>query len=177
MEDFKQSIKYTRYYADHHHKNDKYGQFDYIYHLDKVYEILRDNLNCNLEVLQAAYLHDIIEDTPITYQDVVDEFGITVADIVEAVTDEPGKNRKERKAKTYPKIKGFKDATLVKFADRIANLTASVQHRNIKKIKMYLSERDEFIEWLDMDDPDVQILKTILLDRLEKCQHIAKKYK
>jgi (p)ppGpp synthase/HD superfamily hydrolase len=36
-------------------------------------------LQPDLETLQAALMHDLIEDTPVTYEDVTKEFGDEVA--------------------------------------------------------------------------------------------------
>lgn len=94
----------------------------------------------------AAWLHDTVEDTTLTVQDIETHFGEKIATLVWAVTDAPGKNRKERHAATYPKIKGTKNATLLKLCDRIANVDASVQ--DPKYMSMYLKEYPEFREAL-----------------------------
>jgi (p)ppGpp synthase/HD superfamily hydrolase len=70
---------------------------------------------------KAIYLHDIIEDCAWTYNDVKKEAGTDVADIVFAVTNELGKNRKERAERTYPKTKKNNLAVFVKLCDRLAN--------------------------------------------------------
>jgi hypothetical protein len=58
-------------------------------------------------------------------------------------TTEPGKNRKQRNAKTYPKIKAKNEAIYLKLADRIANVQASIEN-NLKKLKMYQNEFPDF---------------------------------
>jgi (p)ppGpp synthase/HD superfamily hydrolase len=89
-------------------------------------------------------LHDILEDTPLSYNDVKKEFGEKVADIVYDVTDELGKNRKERKERTYPKIRANHDAILVKICDRIANANNS-KKLNKRMFEMYKKEHRDFI--------------------------------
>ena len=54
-----------------------------------------------------------------------------------------GRNRKERKAKTYPKINSSKDAVIIKLADRIANMRNSNKTDSPQK-EMY---QDEYIEF------------------------------
>jgi (p)ppGpp synthase/HD superfamily hydrolase len=44
------------------------------------------------EIIIAAYMHDLIEDTDITYEDLQEQFGTKVADYVLEVTEEGGKN-------------------------------------------------------------------------------------
>jgi (p)ppGpp synthase/HD superfamily hydrolase len=52
----------------------------------------------------VAYLHDVVEDTDITVEQVDTKFGELVASCVAILSDEPGQDRKDRKAKTYQKI-------------------------------------------------------------------------
>lgn len=88
----------------------------------------------------AAILHDIIEDTPLNYKMVDTIFGKEIASLVWKVTDEPGKNRKEKKAATYPKIVGCKEATLIKLCDRYINTKDS----KTRFMDMYRNEYPEF---------------------------------
>jgi (p)ppGpp synthase/HD superfamily hydrolase len=79
------------------------------------------------QVKVATFLHDILEDTDVTYQELVDMFGQEVADLVEAVTDKPGKDRAERHRKTYPLLrKAGPEAVSLKLADRAANMINSI---------------------------------------------------
>lgn len=72
-----------------------------------------------------------------------DEFGSEVAEIVRRVTDEPGKNRRERKQATYQKTKQSPAAVTLKLADRIANVAAS-KANNPGLFQMYAKEYSEF---------------------------------
>lgn len=61
------------------------------------------------------------------------------------MTDEPGENRKARKAATYRKIKTAGPAAVaLKLADRIANVENSVRTGNVQMQKMYAKEYEEF---------------------------------
>jgi (p)ppGpp synthase/HD superfamily hydrolase len=126
------------------HSSQNYDSiFPYEKHLEDVVQILREAGFCN-KLLVAGYLHDSIEDGAVSYSKIKDYFGEDVAEIVYAVTDELGRNRKERKKKTYPKIRDNDDAIAVKLADRIAN----VEHGG--KIGMYRKEHDHFERQLKM---------------------------
>jgi guanosine-3',5'-bis(diphosphate) 3'-pyrophosphohydrolase len=124
----------------------------YEYHLQAVVDVLL-KFGANLEtdetapLLVAAWLHDALEDTALDFQTVSDEFGAEVADIVWRVTDEPGRNRKERKQATYQKTKQSPAAIAVKLADRIANVAAS-KKGNAELFKMYAKEQEEFYKQL-----------------------------
>jgi GTP pyrophosphokinase len=57
----------------------------YITHLTAVADLLR-GINADEETLIAALLHDTVEDTDVTYDDLKKEFGVTIAKLVEGVT-------------------------------------------------------------------------------------------
>jgi (p)ppGpp synthase/HD superfamily hydrolase len=138
------AIKAAQAYASVKHKDQQYGENEpYVKHLAHVAEVLR-RFKFDAEDLQvAAWLHDTVEDTDATITQIEMMFGRNVADIVGRVTNEPGKNRKERHAKTYPKIQASLDATTLKLADRIANVESSVESDD-KKLQMYRKEHKAF---------------------------------
>jgi len=140
-----------RDYVINKHGAQKYGKGEnekpYIFHIDMTYE---ESLSHGLPsvVSRACLGHDLIEDTDATYEDLVTVFGEAEATIIQAVSDEPGSNRKERKAKTYPKIKSTPNATPVKLCDRIANLKACLEFKQQGLFDMYSKEHTEFKDQL-----------------------------
>lgn len=127
------------------HDEQRYGDAPYIDHLKDVVNLLIIKFGVtDKDTLSAAYLHDAIEDTKVAKSTIEDLFGARVAELVHAVTDEEGKNRKERKAKTYPKIKATPGATQIKLADRIANVEHAVKASNWGMFRMYQKEQPEF---------------------------------
>lgn len=126
------------------HQSQMYGEnLPYEHHLIDVYAVLSRFNVIDEDLLVAAFLHDTVEDTDTTIEDIKDMFGDNVADIVGRVTNEPGKNRKERHEKTYPKIQASTDATTLKLADRIANVEFSIANTS-KQIGMYKKEHKNF---------------------------------
>lgn len=111
----------------------------YSVHLDNVVRILIKFGHTETHMICGGYLHDTVEDTDLTLDEIRRDFGDKVADLVYRVTDEAGATRKERKMKTYPKIKG--EALAIKLADRIANVT---YNNDPEFIKMYKKEQPEF---------------------------------
>jgi (p)ppGpp synthase/HD superfamily hydrolase len=115
----------------------------YLYHLERVALTLA-RFGYDFEDLQtAAYLHDTLEDTDATREEIVALFGCTVYDMVYRVTNEPGNNRRERHEKTYPKMHGDHSAIALKLADRIANVEDCIL-TNDKRFKMYYDEHTAF---------------------------------
>jgi guanosine-3',5'-bis(diphosphate) 3'-pyrophosphohydrolase len=74
-------------------------------------------------VLVAALLHDTIEDTETSQQELEDQFGPEVASIVAEVTDDKSLPKEERKRLQVVKAASkSREAKLVKLADKISNL-------------------------------------------------------
>jgi len=107
--------------ADKAHANQTYDIYPYGYHIRQVVTIAEE-LGYDESIVVAAALHDTLEDTELSYNDLKKAFGVEVAEIVYCVTDELGRDRKERKEKTYPKIRSNWKAGVVKLCDRIANI-------------------------------------------------------
>jgi (p)ppGpp synthase/HD superfamily hydrolase len=94
----------------------------------------------------ACWGHDLIEDTRVSYNDVktrLDGSGYVnapIADIIYALTNEKGKNRKERaNDKYYEGIRSTPGAVFVKLCDRIAN----VQYSKMTKSSMFKKYSEE----------------------------------
>ena len=123
-------------FANHAHKDQKYGSQPYSYHLERVL-IFAKMFTDDEDVLCAAYGHDLIEDTTVTKKTIENIFGHQVAELIWRVTDEDGVNRSERKTKTLPKTGAHQNAVLIKLADRLANVSEG------GKVDMYKKEQLE----------------------------------
>jgi (p)ppGpp synthase/HD superfamily hydrolase len=136
------NIQRAKFVAEKVHATQSYGIYPYMFHIEQVVGIAKD-LGFDEEIIVSCYLHDAMEDGNLSYNDIKKAFGVNVAEIVFAVTDELGRNRKERKQKTYPKIKANWKAIAVKICDRIANVRESkLYDKNL--YDMYEKERVDF---------------------------------
>lgn len=100
--------------------------------------------------LLATWGHDLIEDCRVSYNDVKEVLGQEVADIVYAVSNEKGKNRKERaNDKYYEGIRNTPGAVFVKLCDRIANVQYSKMTKS-RMFEMYKKENPEFTKALGL---------------------------
>jgi (p)ppGpp synthase/HD superfamily hydrolase len=79
-------------------------------------------------VSEAAWLHDVCEDTSTTSDEIEERFGERIGELVELLTDKKGKNRVERHLRTYPMIRRDPDAILIKLADRRHNQARSIEY-------------------------------------------------
>lgn len=140
-------------FATEAHKGQRYGEHPYTFHLLETAKVAKKH-DLSLEVVMSCWLHDTIEDTTVSYHDIKKGFGDQIAEIVYAVTDESGRNRKERKEKTYPKIQANEQALQVKLCDRIANVSHALETQS-RHLKMYLKEHPEFrgALWSEQAEP------------------------
>lgn len=101
----------------------KTENIDMIFHPMTVGFMLKDN-NMKDECIIAGLLHDVIEDTKYTKQDVINEFGIEICNIVEEVSEDKSiKDWKKRKTQAIEKIKKASfNGKMVECADKIHNL-------------------------------------------------------
>ncbi len=99
----------------------------------------------DIVVLQAAILHDTVEDTDTSYEELVVQFGRTVADVVMEVTDDKALEKAQRKALQIEHAPGASAAAaLVKLADKTCNLrdvvSAPPEHWTLER-------RREYFDW------------------------------
>ena len=100
----------------------------YITHPVAVAEILAD-MKLDYEAISAALMHDVLEDTEITHQELADAFTPNVAELVEGVTKLDKfnfENREQAQAENIRKMliamsKDFR-VMLIKLADRVHNM-------------------------------------------------------
>jgi guanosine-3',5'-bis(diphosphate) 3'-pyrophosphohydrolase len=95
--------------------------------------------------LAAAVLHDTIEDTETSYEELRQRFGKEVADVVLEVTDDkslPKAERKKRQEMHAPHLS--RRAKLVKLADKICNLRDIITN---PPADWPLERKQEYYEW------------------------------
>lgn len=136
-------------FAAHKHKDQRRKDPDaspYINH-----PITLANILCNeghvtdIEVICGALLHDTVEDTQTTEEELQQEFGETISSIVMEVTDDVRLSGPERKRMQVEHAAHASDqAKLVKLADKIANLRDLV---NCPPAHWPLERRQRYFDW------------------------------
>ena len=121
-------VKAYNYAKDNHKEQKRMSGEDYIIHPLSVAYTLAD-LELDDSTIAAALLHDVVEDTEITHEDIINEFGEEIAEMVEGVT-KLGKIQystiEEQQVENYRKmfLAMGKDirVILIKLADRLHNM-------------------------------------------------------
>lgn len=137
----------------------KYTHEDYIVHPKEVVKILR-SINASPSLICAGWLHDTVEDTNTTLEEIEFYFGKEITSLVEMVTDvsQPGPNRKERKRIDREHIeKASPEGKTLKLADLISNTSTIVEY-DPGFAKVYMEEKKLLLEVLKGGNP-------ILLDQ------------
>ena len=100
----------------------------FIMHPFEVATIVAKEIPLDDVTVAAALLHDVIEDTKFTYEDIKAEFGTAVADVVDGATKIEGmfENYETKQVENYRKMllsmSNDIRVILVKFADRLHNM-------------------------------------------------------
>lgn len=132
----------------------KYTNEPYIVHPREVAKIV-STVPHSYEMLAAAWLHDVVEDTGITIEIIKAEFGADIADLVgwlTAVSRPEQGNRATRKAidRAHTAMAPA-DAQTVKLADVISNCASIIEH-DPDFAKTYLEEKRLLLEVLTKGD-------------------------
>lgn len=121
----------------------------YIMHPVAVAKIVAEELRLGANPIIAAFLHDVVEDTPYTVEDIAERFGDDVAFLVNVVT----KKKKKSTAAYSSQIDNYKQmlnslhydirALLIKLSDRLHNMRTLSSMRPDKQMKI-AGETDYF---------------------------------
>jgi (p)ppGpp synthase/HD superfamily hydrolase len=116
-------VRHAYAFAEHAHRGQrrKDGQA-YISHPVRVARLLAER-GYREEVLAAALLHDVVEDTPVTIPEVRQAFGARVAELVACVSEDMSLPGPERKRAYREQVRvGPADARAICAADKVCNL-------------------------------------------------------
>ncbi len=134
------------------HAGQMYGTHNYAYHLEQVASMVRRMVagkpidEAEVDTLVSiAWLHDILEDTAVTREELEQSFSEEIIVAVECLT--------KRKGELYldyiDRVKSNDYARLTKIADSNCNLTQSIIEGNVYRINKYTRQLQLLI-----DDPE-----------------------
>jgi len=99
----------------------------------------------DIELLQAGMLHDTVEDTDTSPEEIETRFGYAVRSLVMEVTDDKSLEKQERKRIQIEKAPRLSPrAKIIKLADKIANLTDMIVS---PPAHWPLERRQQYVDW------------------------------
>jgi len=144
----------------------KDGTTPYSKHLEDVVNRLKSLGVIDEELLCAGWLHDTIEDTETSFDDLYEQFGSKVAVLVSSLSKDMSLPRKKREQAYIKQLKEASfDAKLIKLCDISANLSdlknydalKSKKLRQVRKIRHYLTViKNDLLE--NIDHPKITTL-------------------
>ncbi len=151
------------YFASKAHNEQKMpaSELPYFLHISEVMtetliafqETKNETLNQDLVVL-VAILHDTVEDTLVTLEEIEKEFGKDVKNGVWAMTKDESLPKEEQMKDSLEKLlREPKEVQFVKLADRIVNLKEPPHYWNTEKRKNYHNEAKFILEKLGKANP------------------------
>lgn len=148
----------------------KYTNEPYIVHPAEVASIVASVPGSTPEMVAAAWLHDVIEDTGCTFTDVHMAFGIDIATLVGWLTDvsrpEDG-NRAVRKAMDREHTaQAPAEAQTIKLADLISN-SRSIMAHDPKFAATYLEEKRQLLAVMTRGDAELHARASALVVGVE----------
>lgn len=143
-------LRALHFAADKHRDQRRKGEeaSPYINHLIEVAELLAcEGGVTDLIILHAAILHDTLEDTRTTAEELEAMFGSEVRQVVEEVTDDKRLPKTERKRLQIEHAPGLSTcAKVIKLADKISNIRGIIQ---TPPAGWSLERRREYLDWSD----------------------------
>jgi hypothetical protein len=135
----------------------KYTDEPYINHPAGVAHIV-ESVPHTLEMVAAAWLHDVVEDTGVELDTIRDEFGPAVADLVFWLTDpsnpSDGKRQARKAIDRNHSARAPAAAQTVKLADLIDN-TGSIERHDPEFAKVHGREKALLLDILTAGDPEL----------------------
>jgi hypothetical protein len=154
-------VRARNYAAQAHERIDhrrKYSDQPYLVHLEAVAQLV-ETATDDQEMIAAAWLHDTVEDTPATLEDIEEQFGAAVAELVEELTDvsRPGDgNRAVRKEiDRRHTAQASARAKTIKLCDLIDNCRDITEH-DPRFARVYLAEMGALLDVLKGADGGLQ---------------------
>ena len=136
----------------------KYTGEPYIVHPAEVASIVASVPGSTPDIVAAAWLHDVVEDTGCTFTDIHMAFGIDIATLVGWLTDvskpEDGKRAVRKAIDRAHTAQAPAEAQTIKLADLISNSKSIMEHDPGFAVT-YLEEKRLLLEVLTKGDPEL----------------------
>lgn len=160
----------------------KYVDVPYVVHPMRVAMMVMVHKIATADLVEAALLHDVLEDTDTTLQELESNFGIVVSSLVEALTN-PSKganmSRAARKAVDRQHLAASsKCVRTVKLLDRLDNVrdcALNLASTDKEFLSLYVEESGLLLQALEGTDPVTELALRKELDALRQRLDVEEK--
>ena len=106
------------------------------------------NIGCDEETIFIGYLHDVIEDTKYTYEDILEKYGKNIADgVLQLTEDQNITNYIDRKKEFIKRLEIANDnIVVVEIADKLQNLISDYEQYKIRGKEFLVTEANNYDE-------------------------------
>ncbi len=119
------------------------------------------------EMVAAALLHDVVEDTSVSLSDIESVFGSRIAGLVDDLTDisrpEDGNRQIRKEIDLKHTAAASQDAKTIKLADLIDN-TKTIMAYDQSFAKVYMAEKKQLLQVLNDGDPTLFAVASGIVD-------------
>ena len=147
----------------------KYTGEPYIVHPIAVARLVRSIGGTN-EMIAAALLHDVVEDTPVTLNEIKHVFGFPIADLVEQLTDvsvpQDGNRAIRKEIDRKHSARATAEGQTIKLADLIENSRTIAEH-DPEFAEVYIPEKRALLEVLTKGNLGLQRQAWVIVDNWE----------
>jgi len=149
----------------------KFSGLPYFTHPKAVARLLEE-LNCDVDIVAAGFLHDTLEDTNTTYEELLEEFGERIAKMVRGVSNDPVAMKEAGGKRFYLARKISEELTedelTLKLADRYHNVLF-LEHDSTPKefIVKYYKETKFILFVLGESDRQLNEVQLALAKRID----------
>lgn len=152
----------------HHGQVRKYTGHPYWYHCIEVATLVEATPGCTEDMIIAALLHDTVEDTPTTLNQIAKIYGFPVAFLVEELTEvttpEDG-NRAQRKLIERERLKKVSlKAKTIKLADIYSNMISIIEHDK-DFAKVFIAEMELLMPLLIAGDTNLYMMNRKIISQ------------
>lgn len=167
-------IRAVAFATSKHANQFRTGGEAFVNHPRRVATLLQEIGILDEEIIAAAWLHDTIEDTQTSFEELEVNFGKRVATIVQELTQDypdEGLNptEKNQKTKAYAERMSI-DAKIIKYADRYDNI-CDAKEWSAGRIKRYWANSHHLINGLG-EIKAVETIRNLLLNKLQEIADI-----
>lgn len=145
------------------HEGQMYGPVPYVQHLDHVVWVLISHEKTGEVLLIAAYLHDVLNETEMSGEELTGNFGKDTYNVVRFCTEDPALLWVDRLKHSRIKMKQCLESNInsqriqrrvrtLKFADRMANVQACLLWKDWTRLYVYAHDHEDFVRIMYCDE-------------------------